>query len=419
MQNENLKRNFLWNTAGSLLYFAAQWLFTILVWRFGTQQIAQQNAGLLNVSTALTNTFLALAAFGMYSFQVSDLKGKYSNTAYVNSRNITCFAAVLLCAFFVIGVNFFSSAYSFVQIMCIAFMLAFKMIEAKTDAFNAIQQKSGRLDLVGKTYALRGILSLVAFVIGLLITNSMVIALLSLVIVNVLIYFLFTKSIIKPFYNKEDYNFEEVKHLLIACAPLALYSFFNTASASVPKIMLEQIHGAQMLGIYGSVTAPVLLLQVGAAYLFTPFITHFASDYNVKNKQAFYKTLLKISGVILVLLPLGVIACEVLGEWGIRTFINAELTQYSYLLTPMVICAVLTAMVLFFSMVLTVMRAVKQLIISSVLAILTAALISVPLINAYNLQGTTFAAITALCVQLSLLCTFALVRAKKHFNSTI
>ncbi len=416
MQKENLKRNFLWNTAGSLIYFAAQWLFTILVWRFGTQQIAQQNAGLLNVSTALTNTFLALAAFGMYSFQVSDLKETYSNTAYVNSRNITCTAAVLLCAFFVVGVSIFSSAYSLLQILCIAFMLAFKMVEAKTDAFNAIKQKNGRLDLVGKTYAVRGVVSLVAFVFGLMFWSSMAVALFCLMAVNLLVYFIFTKSIIKPFYNKEEFNFSEVKHLLIACAPLALYSFFTTASVSVPKIILEQIHGANSLGIYGSVTAPVLLLQVGAAYLFTPFITHFASDYSAKNKQAFYKTLLKISAVILALLPLGLAFAYIFGEWGIKTFINAQLTQYSYLLLPMVVCAVLTAMVLFFSMVLTVMRAVKQLIIASVLGIITAAVISVPLINAFDMQGTTFAAIAALIVQILFLFFFALKRAKKHFG---
>ena len=36
--------------------------------------------------------------------------------------------------------------------------------------------------------------------------------------------------------------------------------------------------GETALGIYGPVTQPVVLLQVGATYLFNPFITVFAED---------------------------------------------------------------------------------------------------------------------------------------------
>ncbi|MEG2931591.1 MAG: hypothetical protein RR825_07375, partial [Ruthenibacterium sp.] len=74
MQEQGLKRNFLWNTAGSLIYFAAQWLFTILVWRLITGNAAAVGAGLLNTATAVTNVFLSLASYGMYSYQVSDMR---------------------------------------------------------------------------------------------------------------------------------------------------------------------------------------------------------------------------------------------------------------------------------------------------------------------------------------------------------
>ncbi len=416
MQNENIKRNFLWNTAGSLIYFAAQWLFTLLVWRFGTQQTAAENAGLLNTSTTLTNTFLALASYGMYSYQVSDLKGKFSDNAYVNSRNITCAAAVLLCLIFVLFAGVFSTPYAYVQIICIFLMLGFKMLESKTDVYNAIKQKRGRLDLVGKSYALRGIFSLLAFVLGLAFTNSMTIAMVLMLSFNIAIYFIFTKGIVKNFYKKEKVKFDEVKLILITCAPLALYSFLNTTTSSIPKILLERIFGSEMLGIYGSVTAPVLLLQVGATYLFTPFITFFAQHYNSKNKKAFYKILLQVCAAILALLPLGLFVAEFLGAWGLRTFIDANLEQYQYLLSPMVVLAVITAIVLFFSMILTIMRAIKQLIIANVAGIITALIVSVPMLNMFEMQGATIAAIIALSVQVIVLCICLLKLTKRHFN---
>ncbi len=416
MQNENIKRNFLWNTVGSLTYFAAQWLFTLLVWRFGNIQTATQNAGLLNISLTLTNTFLALASYGMYNYQVSDLTGKFNNTSYVYSRNFTCFTAVMLCAVYVFGVGFFNTPYAIPQILCIFFMLLFRMVESKTDVYNAILQKNYRLDLVGKTYALRGIISLLCFVVCLALTNSVTTTLFVLLLFNVSIYLFFTKRIIKPFYNKEETNFSQVKALLIVCAPLALYSILSTASANIPKILLERIHGAEILGIYGSVTAPVLLLQIGATYLFTPFITYFANYYNSKNKAAFYKILLKVSAAIFALMPLGFLVAHFLGEWGLATFVNANLSQYQYLLMPMVICAVLAAYVLFVSMVLTVMREIKGLILANVFGIITAFVVSVPLINAFNMQGTSFAAIAALLVQTAFLCVFLILKIKKSFR---
>ncbi|MEG0486136.1 MAG: hypothetical protein RR576_11890, partial [Oscillospiraceae bacterium] len=80
--------------------------------------------------------------------------------------------------------------------------------------------------------------------------------------------------------------------LLWVCAPLALYSVLSTASASLPKLFLERELGTEIMGIYNSVTAPVLLLQVGAAYLFTPLITLISNRVAQKDKKGFLSLIL-------------------------------------------------------------------------------------------------------------------------------
>ncbi len=417
MPNENIKKNFIWNTAGSLIYFFAQWVFTILVWRVSSGDTAFENAGLLTLATTITNVFLSLASYGMYNYHVSDIKGKYANSTYIYSRNITCIAASALCMVYLMVTGSFGTPYTFMQVGCVIMMLGFRMVESKTDVYNAIDQKSGRLDIVGKTYAARGVISLIGFVAVLLLTQNMFITLTAMLLLNVLFYFVYTKRMSAPFYIREKTAVKTVLVLLAECAPLAIYSFLNTTTTSIPRIFLERTLGSEALGTYGSVTAPVLLLQVGATYLFTPFITMFAQKYEERDKKGFYRAIKFVLLIIAALLPIGILVAVFLGPFGLRVFVSADLEQYSYLLSPMVVSAVLTALVLFFSMVLTVMRRMKELIICNVCAIVVSLALSNLLIGAFHMQGVTLVSIAALLVQCAMQFAFVALSAKKHFNA--
>ena len=59
------------------------------------------------------------------------------------------------------------------------------MVESVTDVYNAISQKAGRLDLVGKTYALRGLVTLAVFVGVLAATHQLLLTLVLMLGVNI------------------------------------------------------------------------------------------------------------------------------------------------------------------------------------------------------------------------------------------
>lgn len=410
---ESLRRNFLWNTAGSLIYFACQWLFTILAVRLAGVTIS----GLLMMALTVTNVFLSIASYGMYNYQVSDTAQKYAQTTYIHSRIFTCSLATLACIGYIVLVAIVKKTpYSGAQIVCILLVLGYRLIESVTDVYNAIDQKHGRLDIVGKTYAARGALSLALFAITLRITVNLPITLILMLLGNLAFFILYTKPQAKQFYQKGNAEWHAIVALLLECAPLAVYCFLNTAAASIPKIMLELVLGNDALGVYGPVTAPVLLLQVGATYLFTPFITVFSDKYALRDKKGFARAIGSVLAIILVLLPIGLLVSRFLGAWGLATFVSKQLVEYSYLLAPMVFSAVLTALVLFFSMVLTVMRCMRGLIFANVCGIVVAILCSVPCIEKWGMQGTTYAAILALLSQTICLVCVMLSQAKHHFD---
>ena len=105
------------------------------------------------------------------------------------------------------------------------------------------------------------------------------------------------------FYAPEQPQNARVAALLWECLPLAVYSFLNTTTASIPKLALSSRMGETALGIYGPVTQPVVLLQVGATYLFNPFITVFADSYARRDKKGFFKAVFAVQGIVLALLP--------------------------------------------------------------------------------------------------------------------
>ncbi len=409
-----LRRNFFWNTIGQLTYMGCQFLCGILVIGLAGERVS----GVYNTALTATSIFLAAASYGMYSFQVSDVERQYADSAYIRSRLWTCCASVLLCVGFV-AVNACGGAnpYSAEQSAAVLLFLGYRMVESYTDVYNAILQRAERLDIVGKIYAVRGLATVIPFVGVLYLTQNILWTLVAMLTVSAAVFLFGTLPRARMFYTSEHPQTRRVAALLWTCAPLAVYSFLSTAAASIPKLLLGRLMGEAALGIYGPVTQPVLLLQVGATYLFNPFITVFSGSYARGDKPAFWKAVRGVLLVVLALLPIGLAVAVFLGRWGLSVFVSPALADYQYLLPPMVVSAILTALVLFCSMVLTVMRCMKGLIAANIGAILAAALASGPCITRWGLQGTTIAAIAAQSVQLALLMGIGWRRARAHFEA--
>ena len=407
-----LRRNFLWNTFGQITYMMCQFLCGIFVVRLA----GAQQSGFYNVALTVTNIFLSLASFGMYSFQVSDARGKYADSCYLRSRIVTCGAAVAACAVYT-GFYHLTGTYGLMQCACIVLFLAYRMVESVTDIFNAVDQKNERLDIVGKTYAMRGVSSLGVFVLTLILTKNIVLTLTLMAAANVLLFACYTLPKTSPYYRRGAPAPGSVRLLLAECLPLAAYSVLNTTTTSIPRLALSNVCGEVALGVYNPVTQPVMLLQVCATYLFNPFITTFSVSFYENDKKRFDRAVLTVQAILLAMLPAGLIVAQVLGKWGLAVFVGAGMEEYHALLAPMVVSAVLTATNLFYSMILTVMRGMKALLAANLLGIVVSLAVSTPCVTAWGMQGATAAAVAAQLFQLALLVFFAVRQSRAHFRA--
>lgn len=406
---KTLKRNLLFNTVGNIVYFACQWLVTgFFIKRLSDAATGDYNAGLIATAMIVTNVFLTLASYGMRAYQVSDIKDKYKSGDYVLSRVITVAAAVLLCVIYSLVIG-----YAGEQFWCIMLFLVYKLIEAVTDVFHGFCQKNERMDIIGISYAVRGVASVAVFCLVFSLTKNVNFTLLLMTLLCLAFSAVYDIALTRRFYLPAERSKNGAWRLLLECLPLAVYVFLNTAAASVPKLALERLMGTETIGVYNLVNSPVLILQVGLAFLFTPFITTFSSRLRDKDTRGFLKISALITLGVFAVGIVGIGGVLLLGRWGLTLLYGAEVASYSGLLVPLVVCTVFTSLTLFYCMLLTVLREMKGLIISTALAIAVSLAVSTALINAYGMYGASYASIISLIAETLALAAFGVIKLKK------
>lgn len=393
MVEKQLKRNVIFNTLGSLLFYICQSAITILVLALA----GAETNGLLATAMTISNVVISAAGFGMRTFQVSDLQHHYTDRTYLISRYATMIFSFAGCCLFVLF-----NAYSPQQSWIILLYTAYRLIESWSDVWHGYLQKAERMDIVGISFGVRGLLTFVILVIGLLFTNNLVPILLVLLAGNA-VYVLIVDI---PFAHQsanlvDKTNFPQLQKLLLECSPLALCAFLNTAVPSIPRYYCERLLGTTQMGYFSSIFMPVTILQVAMIYLFVPFITLFARMWIGKNRIAYYKGILLLFLSLFGLWFIGAVGASMFGEWGLKLLYPSTpaLLQYTSLLQPLVIATVCTVFSSILIHLLTIARAMKALIFSSLIGCIVAWIISPIFIEQWKIYGTAYVTILGIAVQ--------------------
>lgn len=145
-----------------------------------------ETAGILTLAMSVNNVFYSIAMQGIRNYQVSDMKEKYTSGIYVSSRLIICILSFLVCVGYAL-----IAGYSYGSSLCIVAYCLFKMAEAFYDVYAGICQKKWRMDWIGKSWMVKGILSFVGFVAVLAVTQSLLAAILAMALVSWLVIFFY------------------------------------------------------------------------------------------------------------------------------------------------------------------------------------------------------------------------------------
>ncbi len=392
----SMQKNFLWNAAGNVIYLLCQWLITVLVTILG----GFGDAGLLSIAMSLSATFQTVAMFGIRSFQVSDVEEKYDDTSYTTLRAITCLSAMLMCA-----VATLAGGYGGSQLVAVLLFMVFRLAESYSDVLHGVAQRNDRLDIAGKAFTVKGIGSLVCFLLGYRLAENLNVGILCMMLFSLtstLCYDLPAVWRVKrfPLFGK----ITGCGRLALETLPLCIYLFLYTALSTLPKLMLEQVSGEVILGAYSSIFAPAMLLQIATGYIYNPFATQFAHYRREGDTRKYNSLLVKILVSILAIAAIILVAAKFLGEFALKLIYGEQIAEYVYMLNPILILNFIISYFGFFAMLTVVLRRFRFLIVAVSTGFVISLALAKPMIGTFGPNGASYSLLVALIASIAILC---------------
>lgn len=407
MDNQvSIKKNFIWNSVGTFVMFFCQWLMMVLVVRLS----GYADSGILSLSISCGNVFLIIAAFGVKTYQVSDVKGIYSASDYYDVKMITIALTVVVGVIWTIV-----SGYTSTEKISIVLYMFYVLVYSYSDALYGELQKKWRLDIAGKSMCIRNISTLIIFCGLIWLTKNIKISISLMLIMSLIVLAVYdlpqTKKITAVFPTFKNKN---AWLLLKECVPFAIYTVLHTLVLTVPKLAVRGYLGVDTLGIYSAVLAPVTVLQVAATFVINPLSTILATHFNDNKIKSLTKVMVKCVLMLLGFLVFGILVSIFIGKWGLSILYGKDIVQYSYLLIPMVILSIMTALTILLGNLGIVLRDKIGPNISGAIGLVATIISCVFFVPAVNMQGANYALIIGLAVQDIILIIFIVLKLKKQ-----
>ncbi len=406
----SVSQNALYNTVGTIFYCVCQWLISsLLVVHLSPEDIAVSNSGLLQLAISITNIFFAISCYNIHTYQISDTKDVYSSGDYIGLRFVTAAIAVILCIGYVIVLG-----YPLQSILCVMLYMLFKLTETFCDVFHAIDQKHYRMDYVGISYCLRGIISVIAFTIPLLLTGNVLISIFVMAIASIVAVFFYDMKCtarfgsIKPVFNKKS-----IFSLLVTCFPAVIASASFTAITTVPRQVLESMQGKEALGYYGTIATPIVIVQIMATGIFNPMLTDLSYLYEKRNTRGFMKRIISNLLILLGLTVCTFLGVLLLGKFAVKLVFGAKFVPYTYLMYGIIFCTSMYVISWLCTSILIIMRKLKVCMVASLVSLVVSASIAHPFISAFGMNGVSFSIILAYIIHITACCIVIYKNLKK------
>ena len=197
-----------------------------------------------------------------------------------------------------------------------------------------------------------------------------------------------------------EYKKSYTLRLLLQCLPMVIYGLLFNYVSLYPRVMVENMMGAEILGYYASVATPALIIQTAATFIYNPLISLFAEYFHNNQFKKFNLATFKILGIIILIGFVGVLGSVFLGEWILSLLYGNSIIPYSYLFSGAIIVSTLIAIIWFLGMLLVIKRDYFTLILGSFVPLIITVIFTENIINSYNLKGINIILIIVYLIQI-------------------
>ena len=393
------KKDYIWNSLGSLLQSAISPVLLIVITRLN----GIDDSGLFSFALSLSVVFWAVSLWGGRTYQVSDVKREFSSGGYVAVR----FVASLIVATSAVAFCFLNG-YNTTKTGLIMILVTFKILESIADSLYGILQIHHKLYIAGISLTMKAMLGFAAFMAVDIVTKNVIYGTLAILLVNVFIIFLYdilwvrrveTISISKKLYK--EYIAQAVA-IMKHTSAVFVVMFLTMFSLNIPRYFLDKSHPDQ-IGYFGIMAMPITLLGLFISFVIQPNVVNLSELLAKRKLKEFAQVVSKMNYITFGMGVLSVVLSYLIGVWVLNTIFGININNFQLDLTIMVIGAAANAFVSIYVNLLIIMRRFKGQFYTLLLTDILAVVVSMCLIERLAMLGSVLVFMMISLLQVTLL----------------
>ena len=361
-KNTQFKKNFLWNILGTSLNAFTSLFYMIIVTRVN----GVDNAGIFTIAFSTACILYVIGIYAGRIYQVTEPNKEITDKDYIINRLLSIFLMILFVILFCL-----IKKYTILKSIIFILLTIFKSIEAFSEVIYGILQKNEKLEIVGKSLCLKSICSVLIFAITDIITQNMVISIISIIIIWIVILFTYDIKNSKEYIDfSGKVNIQNVNKIFKSGFFTFAISFLGLYILNAPKYAIDNYLENNYQTIFGIIVMPATVIGLVAQFLIHPYLNQILDFYNKKDMKNLNKLIMKLIYMILGFGAISSLLAYFLGPEVLGLIYGIDLNSYRVGLLIIIISATLyTIGVIYSSILITIRETFSQFIIYIIVAI--------------------------------------------------
>lgn len=323
------KKEFLWNTAGSMIFA----VFSAIILMTCTRLNGVEIAGIFSICYATGCILNAIGDLGIRIVQVTDTNRQYGYDDYFFSRLIAVLGMLLLAIFFVL-----ITGYSNEKLFIFAILIFIRVLDNFSETFQAEFQLNNRLDLAGKSLLYRNTLEILSFIILNKFVGNIYIAFGGMLFVGILVLFFYELKNVRKFQNsKFVWRFENIKIILKESFPLGISTLVSMYVINAVKYAIERFNNNEVQTYFNILYMPTFILNMISLLIIKPFLKVFGEYWNNGQYAELKRIIIRLSLLLVIFGILGEFVCAIIGIPILNWLYKVNLSKYTGCLLIMVL----------------------------------------------------------------------------------
>jgi O-antigen/teichoic acid export membrane protein len=362
-RTRTLRTNFLWNAAGNTVFALCQWGILIVFAKLGSPALVGQ----VVYGLAITAPLFVIAGMQLRSVQATDADNRHTLGQFVGLRVLTTVAAV----FVAVLIAAVMSAGSKQLALIILFWALSKAVDSGSDCLYGFFQQSERMDYVGVSLSLRGLLAVASVAVLFRASHSAPLGLAGLVAGWGAAFILFDIPMSQILLRQRNQsanasdrietlrpvlNRQQLKSLCVEAAPLGVVAFLLTIQTQIPRYVVAGLLHTRELGLFSAAAYLTFIGAILVNALGAPACVRLARYHVTGERSAFLKLMTKLFLVAAALGIAGILVSAFAGGRILTLLYTNEYSRMAGVLTMLCVGSALSYVASFFGYGMTALR---------------------------------------------------------------